>query len=192
MFKDKFPFPNAGQGDHITCVVEGLLCRAWIEPDDDLSPPDKRMDGYWPSLDPKADGFIGLKHGSNTDYAYGVIDRRDRARLRRATARAHKIMDLWTRSEWFYCGVCVNVWLSGYYDALASNSLWGIECNYPSRQKNNYLTEVANEMLPGVLDEAREHPEYLKREFEFKMREAAKPKRRGRNVTLPMEMQSCG
>ena len=60
----------------------------------------------------------------------------------------------WFDDEWFYCGVVLSVYKNGV--CLADNtSLWGIEANYPGSD-NTYLTEVANDLLPEALEEAKE------------------------------------
>ncbi len=54
----------------------------------------------------------------------------------------------WFNDEWFYCGVRVSAISDGY--TLQSDSLWGIEANYPGGD-NSYLTEVANDLLGEVM-----------------------------------------
>ena len=82
--------------------------------------------------------------------------------------RAHEVMRLWKNDYWFYCGVvvsieCDEIILTGHPAPRAS--LWGIECNYPSFNKrvchNGYLRDVANEILPEVLAEAKQIMEKL-------------------------------
>lgn len=127
-------------GDTITCDVDGFTLTARVEYDDDTTPPDERQDGYWPSLDPKSDGYIGPK---------------SKATLYRHMAKARAVLDAWKRDEWFYCGVCVTVeregvQLTGRYD----HALWGVECNYPGSD-NGYLREVANDYVSEALGAAR-------------------------------------
>ena len=56
--------------------------------------------------------------------------------------------------EWFYCGVILSVALEGITLDRFAASLWGIEANYPDSD-NAYLSEVANELLPEALAEAK-------------------------------------
>ena len=62
--------------------------------------------------------------------------------------------EAWVNDEWFYCSVVLSVFKNGV--CLSDNtSLWGIEVNYPGSD-NTYLTEVANDLLPEALAEAKE------------------------------------
>lgn len=73
----------------------------------------------------------------------------------------------WNRDEWFYCGITVSVVDDGAdYSALdayadrehiiqkryrgCSESLWGIEANYPGTD-NSYLTQTAHELGEQVV-----------------------------------------
>lgn len=62
-----------------------------------------------------------------------------------------EILRRWCDNQWFYCGIVVAVELNDV--ELASDSLWGIECNYPGSD-NAFLLEVANELAPEVIEEA--------------------------------------
>jgi hypothetical protein len=131
----------ACDGDSITCDVQGFTITATLHHDDGADAPDQMSDGFWPSLNPKSAGYIGNKSQST---------------LRRHLAKAREVMRAWQQNEWFYCGVSVTVArrgveLVGRYD----HALWGIECNYPGSGHNNYLTEVANELLGEALADAR-------------------------------------
>lgn len=141
------PFGDASgyvmEGDSIHCTVDGFDVTARIIRDDYTDRPEDTQDGFWPRLDPKDAGYIGPK---------------SQAALRRARAHATYIMDSWEASEWFYCGVVVSVSKDGV--PLTKNrptSLWGIECNFPINRKraNAYLLQVANELLPEALDDAK-------------------------------------
>ena len=60
----------------------------------------------------------------------------------------------WFDDEWFYCGVVLSVYKNGV--CLSDNTaVLGIEANYPGSD-NTYLTEVANDLLPEALEEAKE------------------------------------
>jgi hypothetical protein len=130
----------ACNGDTITCTVDGFDCTATLYHDDDPTPPDERQDGFWPSLDPKDDGYIGDKTP---------------AQLTAAMRRASHVMNTWRRDEWWYVGVAVTVTkngipLTGRYD----HAVWGVECNYPYGD-NSRLRESANEFLTEALKAAR-------------------------------------
>lgn len=144
MFKKNFS-QFVCDGDSRVCEVDGFRCVATLHYDDDTTPPDQRIEGFWPSLDPKNPGYIGPK---------------SRSSLARAQARAQAVMDAWLKDEWHYFGVAVTVWkeyaqLTGDYD----HALWGIEGNYPTARKganpNTYFRDVANEYLPQALTAAK-------------------------------------
>lgn len=139
------PFPAFDSyvcdGDSVTVEYDGFTLTAHTERDDDCSAPDERQDGYWPSLDPESDGYIGPKSKST---------------LRRHTASATAIMEAWKRDEWDYCGVCVTVTRHGVelcppYRA----ALWSVERNYPGKSGNAYLNQVADELADEALSIAR-------------------------------------
>ncbi len=144
MFKTDFDH-YALEGETITCEVDGFIVTARIERDDDHGAPDKEQDGFWSSLDPKDAGYIGNK---------------SKRTLQRRLAHEREVLRAWKNDEWFWCGICLTVQRNGItLTHEYSNALWGIECNYPSRRKGNrnaYLREVANELLEGALEEARE------------------------------------
>lgn len=66
-------------------------------------------------------------------------------------------IDAWRNDEWFFCGVVLSVSLNGVMLAEHAASLWGVDCNFPSRRKNpnHYLAEVAQELESEALDEAK-------------------------------------
>lgn len=153
MFKKHFE-TYVCDGDSITCEVDGFTARATLYYDDDTTPPDKRQDGFWPSLDPKDAGYIGAK---------------SKRTLARERARMQMIMDAWLKDEWHYYGVAVTVWkddvrLTGEFD----HALWGIEGNWPAHNKklnpNSYFLDVANEYLPEALAAAKNKIAQLSKE----------------------------
>ena len=135
-FTTKFK-PYACSGDSITCEVDGFTVTARIEYDNDSGPPDKHDEGFWPSQDKNAPGYMGE-----------VSTRKFNA----AHKKASKIMAAWRNDEWFFVGVVLSVEKNGVMLADHAASLWGVECNYPGAN-NSYLLQVANELL----DEALEH-----------------------------------
>lgn len=144
MTKTTFPHFDSFvcDGDTVTLEIEGFTLTATIYRDDDCSAPDERQDGFWPSLDPNNDGYIGPKSKST---------------LARHMARAREVLRSWQADEWFYVGVAVTVekdgvQLTGDYD----HALWGIECNYPfGRNPNHYLSTVADNYIGEALDDAK-------------------------------------
>ncbi len=107
---------------------------ARLEPDDDNSPPDERQDGFWPSLDPKSDGYIGPK---------------TKHTLKHHTRRAELVMQEWLAGRMFYVGVIIDVSFMDVQIVNNAASLWGIECNWPGlRNRNAYLRQVADDLLP--------------------------------------------
>ena len=128
-------------GDTIICTVDGYTVTARISHDDTPDAPDERQDGFWPSLYKDDAGFIGSGNGW-------------RDRFDNAQALANRVMAAWKNDEWFYCGVILSVALDGLTLDRFAASLWGIEANYPD-SNNAYLTEVANELLPEAIPEAK-------------------------------------
>lgn len=85
----------------------------------DNTPPDQRDDGFWPSLRPEDDGYMG------EDATAGA--------LVRATEAAQARMDDWHKGEWYWVGVKaravihhkLNRTITTY--TLESAGVWGIE-----------------------------------------------------------------
>jgi hypothetical protein len=140
-FREKF-LPFVCEGDTITCAVDGFEVTARIVCDDCPDAPDQRQDGFWPSLDLDAPGFIGPGPSH-------------RQRFAEAEAESKAVMEGWRKGDWFYCGLVLCVSLEGIELAPHATSLWGIEANYPGTD-NSYLTEAANELLPDAMTVARE------------------------------------
>lgn len=142
----------------------GYWLRARLLRDDTSGPPDKEQDGFWPSLDPRNDGYIGLNPKTGLPYSPSTFKRR--------MARAKEIMSQWEHGDWWWCGVIVEVYRESDDDdygsgVLGEAALWGIECNWPTGKKrrpydNSYLWTVANDLIPEALDDAetngRLHP----------------------------------
>ena len=126
------------EGDSIDCTIEGYDVTARLLRDDSPDKPDERQDGFWPSLDPKAAGFIG-------------DGPRPKERLEAAQAKAEAIMQSWFADDWFYCGIVLSVSRAGVLLDDHSASLWGIEANYPD-SGNAYLGTVADELLPEAIE----------------------------------------
>lgn len=145
MFKAQFK-SFVCEGDSITCDVDGFTATATLYRDDCGDAPDDRQDGFWPSLDPKAAGYIGAK---------------SQRTLARHMAKAQALMDAWQRGEWHYFGVAVTIERAGVQlTERYAHAVWGIEGNYPGGD-NSYFQEVANELLEEALAEARAKRERL-------------------------------
>ena len=59
----------------------------------------------------------------------------------------------WQRDEWFYCGVVLRVSFNGIDLDTEHVSLWGVEANLNG--DNSHVFDVANDMIPGALVEAK-------------------------------------
>jgi hypothetical protein len=139
MFKTGFK-SFACVGDSITCEVDHFTITARLFRDDCGDAPDDRQDGFWPSANPDDAGYIGTS---------------DKQALKKARERAQYVFDKWSEGDWFYVGVSVTVEAEGVsIIGEYGHALWGVECNYPGSD-NSYLTEVANELLPEALCEAK-------------------------------------
>jgi hypothetical protein len=71
-----------------------------------------------------------------------------------AVKRDFEYLQAWCRDEWFYVGVVLDVYRGSVEVAERAASLWGIDAN--AGDDNDYLTEVANELLTESLDFASE------------------------------------
>ena len=145
MFTDKFPGADANNvrdGATIRCVVDGITYTATVHTDDSAGPPDKEDEGFWPSLDPADEGYIG----ENPTRPY-----EDQMRDCKAVMRRYK------RGEMIYCGVAVTASIAGVELLGAwTHALWRIDINWPFGD-NSYLTEAANELLPEAKAQAQAH-----------------------------------
>ena len=134
-------FPAFGlyviEGDIVAAEHNGFTLTATIYRDDNTSSPDEREEGFWPSSDPDAAGYVRPEH------------------FAAEKARAEMLLRTWRNDEWFYCGVAVTVSRNGIQlTSPYSNALWGIECNQPGSD-NNYLAQVAADLASEALAEAR-------------------------------------
>ena len=123
-------------GDSITCELGEYEITARICHDDTPDRPDQRQDGFWPSLIKTDAGFIG-RDKTLEDFM-------------REQAKAQAIMDAWKNEDWFYCGIILSVKMQDVELTDHAASLWGLEANFPD-SKNEYLSEVANELLSEAL-----------------------------------------
>ncbi|PCI53067.1 MAG: hypothetical protein COB36_13270 [Alphaproteobacteria bacterium] len=145
-FSEQF-LPYVCLDDSINMDAGDYTVMARIAHDDTPDKPDERQDGFWPSLDPKAAGFIGAGNGW-------------RKRFEQQQAKAESVMAAWLNDEWFYCGIILSVSIDETIITDHAASLWGIEANYPDSD-NAYLSQVANELLSEALDAAKAERERL-------------------------------
>lgn len=139
MLKFKKPFEKyACPGDKIVAVDGPWSAIATIYRDDCSDAPDREDEGFWPSKDETAAGYV-------------LPEKFDEQQ-----AMAERVMAAWKNDEWFYVGVAVvvsykGIALTGQYE----NALWRVECNYPDSD-NAYLMEVANELAKEALETAKD------------------------------------
>lgn len=160
-------FEHMGQ----TIEQDGFTITARIEQDDfDATPPWVREDGHgevseWTYRDKKA-GELTLtsERGSHRYYdfksavklarrcGWGIANPPEGATKRQIAALAAREdferLRRWCNDDWSYVGVVVTVSAKGV--ELGFASLWGIESD-----AGDYLVEVANELLPEAMEEAR-------------------------------------
>jgi hypothetical protein len=156
---------SASAGDHIECEAEGFKITARISLDEDTGPPWKEHDGHGPVSEwtsrPKNAGERVLSQDGRSfryyDFAGAVaIAKRDKwggKSPSEAAERDFEAMRAWCNDSWFWCGIVVTVKRAGV--KLGKAALWGIDCNHPHGRDNAYLLEVANELLPEAIDDAR-------------------------------------
>lgn len=134
-------------GDTVNAYVNGIRFEARIERDDISDRPDERDDGFWPSKDPNAAGYV------------------DPAKYKSAMARAKQVMAAWENDEWWYVGVVISAHVGEVCLDNHLGSLWGIECNYPpkpgsrlgkNKLDNSYLNEIAVELIEENFESALE------------------------------------
>lgn len=170
-------------GDTIEAERDGFTIRAAIHDDDDTTPPWEREDGHgevtgWTrrakepgelvlSEDRDSKRFYDFAGACRKALAEGWRNREDaraveagepvkrsaREVASRAAREDFETLRAWCRDDWHYCGVVVTVEREGV--ELASESLWGVERNYPGSD-NAYLTETAGELAETALEAARE------------------------------------
>lgn len=106
-----------------------------------------------------------IEHDSDTGAPWSEHDGHDtietpRQRASRAALSDFKALRAWCNDEWFWCGIVVTVTHTESGLELASDSLWGIDANYPGSD-NSHLTECAMELAETALQEARKRAKAL-------------------------------
>lgn len=175
-FKEKFG-KFACVGSTISVKVGKLTVTATIERDDDMGEPWKEHDGHgpvsdWTSRD-KAPGERVLyeDRGSKRYYDWQEaikIAKRDGwdakpyktgtkgQQAARAVEADFQRLRAWCQDDWCWVGVRLSVSKGGVTLDKYAASLWGIESDSNDFGDDNYdyLTEVANELLPEALEAA--------------------------------------
>src|SRR5208337_81834 len=131
MFTQNFK-AKARDGDSISCTVDGITYRATIKRDHNCHAPDKEDEGFWPSLDCTAPGWIG--DNPSRSYEQQMTD-------------CEVVMARYKAGLMVYCGIVLNASKAGI-DLLDGyrHALWGVDVNRPQGD-NSYLRDVANELL---------------------------------------------
>ncbi len=124
MFTEKFD-TFVCMGDTISTEVDGFTITARIEYDQDY-----RIDD---------------DDSHNIDQSVTGCDDEQQAEL--IAAR-----NAWYNDEWWYGGVVLSVSKAGVVLTDHAASLWGIDINHPCGN-NDYLTEVANELLAEAVEQ---------------------------------------
>lgn len=101
--------------------------------DDDATPPDERDEGFWPSRDPGAAGYV-LPENFDAEQA-----------------KAEERMRAWLADEWEFVGVVavatISIPIGGgsfHVIELRSAGLWGIESDSPDYHKEVFEEEKEN------------------------------------------------
>ena len=172
-------YPDYVGDDSAECEAHGFTFRAAMEYDHYHGAPWQEEDRHGPVSDwvrrDKRAGELVLCEDSGSYRYYDFqeaskIAKRDGwdtapfgqgtrgERAARAAMADYDRLRKWCGDQWHYCGVVV---VTAYREdiALGSASLWGIESD-----AGDYLLEVANELLPEALEEARERVARLAKE----------------------------
>lgn len=121
--------------DGIEIEHGGFTLKLQVCEDDDNTPPDENDDGFWPSLDKDAPGYIGENPSESFE-----------SQMTRAIQRTQA----WEKGEIYHIGIKAVAYKAGV--RLGDDSLWGIE----SDNSEDYFLQVANELIDGALSEARQ------------------------------------
>lgn len=174
MFTNSF-LDYACCGDTIETVEDGFLITAAIEFDQDCEPPWANEDGHGPVSDwttrSKRPGEIVLTadgpHKRFYDFQAAIkIAKEEKWDAKpygegtvgeqavRAVTCDFQMMQAWCRVEWEYCGIVLSVSRNSVTLDSHASSLWGIELHHTA-DSNEYLTEVANELLDEAVSKGK-------------------------------------
>lgn len=153
-YKFEKPFGSyACEGDTVTTYADGFKIEARIVRDDTISSPDEQDEGFWPSKNPKAAGYV-IPHNFDEQMK-----------------KAEEAMAAWNRGDWFYCGVVLKVSKEIRIESRTQEevvlsdhaaSRWGIEVNFPGGN-NSSVNEIANELLSEAIAFGKEVLSQIKR-----------------------------
>lgn len=114
-----------------------------IEDDEYAAAPDKNDEGFWPSLDKDAPGYIGAGN---------------EAEFQKQLDAAHARMAAWNEGVWNYVGVRAKAVMSipiGVRDVctytLKSAGLWGIESDSAESYFNEVFADQKAELLSHII-----------------------------------------
>lgn len=120
-------------------------------PEEQSDRPDENDEGFWPSLDPDACGYIGDADPDDID------GERHAAKFADQQEKASERMAAWERGDWYYLGVVARAHVmipigQGSFRCLTLDSagLWGIESD-----SNDYHLEVMADERANLLEELR-------------------------------------
>jgi hypothetical protein len=162
-------------GETIECECDGFRLVATIHHDDHMGAPWEEHDGHgtvsdWTTRAKRPGELVAAEdRGSFRYYDFAeacrialrdgwnaapyVIDGETRRQqAARAARHDYAVMRAWCDDEWTWCGIVVTAYADDI--ELASESLWGIELNYPGGD-NIYLREVASELAEQAIDAAK-------------------------------------
>lgn len=184
-FPDKFgPYPTGSTT--LTLEIEGFTLTARVEHDDSGDTPWERDMSHGPVSEwttrAMYDGerVLSEDHGSYRYYDMDVATTMAQAegwqapkgcnprRLRKYVAAAEHDFDMlkaWCDDRWHYVGVVISVEFDGIMLDRFAASLWGIECDYPATPNNEYLDDVANELISEAFEAGRAKIDHLVHEF---------------------------
>jgi hypothetical protein len=133
MFTTEFPGGNAVRsGASIKCTINGIEYTATIHRDDDSGRPGDNDEGFWPSLDRSAPGWIG----DNPPKPY-----------EQQMAECEAVIARWKAGKMVYCGIVLSA-RKAHASLIPAYecALWGLDINWPHGD-NGHLLETANELL---------------------------------------------
>ncbi|MDE1816844.1 MAG: hypothetical protein KGI11_09850 [Thaumarchaeota archaeon] len=174
---DLFPADAFRFNETASAESEGFELSARLEFDYDSGTPWEREDGHgpvsdWTTRDKQAGELVlaaDRRRGSRRYYdfreacklalrdGWGARKAPEGASKRQVAAIAaredYETLRAWCNDEWKYCGVIVTASREGIN--LGSASVWGIEIGHPADPDNAYAAEVADELAPEAIADAR-------------------------------------
>lgn len=80
---------------------------------------------------------------------------------------SEEAVEAWRRGEWEFVGIVLSISVGSVQLSNHAAALWSIECNFPSNHPNEseWMTEVANDLLPEAIVEAEKLAVELKKQL---------------------------